>query len=600
MSKLFRYSAVLLILVTFIVSNQFHLLDSTYWKSVLYNNYEGDYKKIRGENYSHIDLYEMERYFSEKDTLLIVSEFEIQSVGIRYFIYPIKIEYDSIVNNKFNYILSNDENQFINKDIYPYSLKIKPNNTIYSKSPFEKTNIISGSPPVIYFISLTILYIFVTFLIGKGFYLLFYNNENGKVKLRQAIAFPIGFVLINLATISYGILFNQNPTKTEYTIIIILLLIPSIIKFKSSFRPITKFKEFKNLFFNRNNYLENTFLLLIILGVSHIVFHMLIGPLVSGDAIAHWMFKSKILFHEGFDFSYAADKFNFHNEYPIFWSNYPAVLYTLCGYSFDQMAKWIQVFIILNYLILLYAICKQLSFNKTVSYLILFIATTLAFSNTMASTFAETIHMLFISFVFHLFIEFYQYGRLRYFLLICAFMGLVQTKIEGIPQGIIFIGCFFLSLKRTQLFNRRSIYVILTFLIPVGFYFIWMMYCKEFVTNQRIETLGAIAEPFTLNKFKTWLKLSIIDLSNAKTSFSMLMGIAFISVLLNKVINQTYIFTILCSIFLSLFALVAILSWNLEDIINMHNTNARLFMHAIPLILISIGYSLNSIPLKLK
>lgn len=579
-----RLLVVLCLCLVYITSSQLGLLDRTYWNIHEYLMYDGDFERIRGEHHAKVNLDDLRERLTDSDTLLFLSNNPDVHVTLRYFAYPTKVLPIDVVpeHTTARFLISDLDTPLTQLPTgFDHKFRLRPDIVLYSK--VDKTHDVQ---PIHhhqgwYYVLIAILLISSTWLTGRWLIFLLAEDAAFDKTFKVVMAFPFGFVMVNLVTMFYAMYIDHRPSQVAYILIISTLAAPSVIYWRRLTEGFDAIRWPKGLGVS-----SSTLLTLAMLSVLIIVFQLTITPLSTGDAIAHWMLKAKIIFHEGYDFS-----FGNRMEYPIFWSNYAGVSYHLAGSAFDQMVKWVQVVVVFTYAGVLMSIAKLLRLSILSTGILLLGSFAMGEAFFFAALYAETVHTLFILLIVYQGIYFIHTGKWSLALLTCGFMGLVMTKIEGLPQGLILmIGLLVLHWIRYGLFNRLGLLPVAAYLLAGITYVLWVDFSGDFFDTSAVETLKSLREPMTLFKIYKWAKVSIFNMNRNVTSISMMMGMAFILLLINKQRDQLYYYLLITGIALLSFAPIAILSWKLEDILTSSQAAIpRIFSHAFPLVVILVS-----------
>lgn len=587
MSTSFFNKAILVFLLglAFITSKQLSILDWTYWNLQEYRMFGQDFERLRGEQYSKINLDDLRSRLTPDDTLLFVSQDPEDLNMLRYQAYPIKVVHAKEVPayTSLKFILNRTDTPLtMLPEGFDHVLKLRPDATIYASTdrilPLAPRHP-KGWP---YYVGMTLIVVVATWLIGRWVWFAMVPKDLFSDGFGAVMAFPAGFVALNLLTMLYAIFVNSAVGQTEVTALLALSTLPCLFYWQRLREGVSLPDLFKG-----HDAISATLLGLAVLSVLIIFVQLLISPLLSGDAVTHWMLKSKIIFHQGYDFS-----FGNRMEYPIFWSNYAGMTYLFAGSDFDQMAKWLQMAVVLSYAAVLYQISVLLKLGRKAMGLLLFMSFGLAGYAVFASTFAETVHTLYILIILYMGMHFIGSDKWGAGALVIAFLGLVMTKLEGLPQGVILaVGLLLLQLFGQKRIGIQTFWPVLAYAVALGVYAVWIGHSREFFSPDNIETMESLREPMTLFKVYKWLKTNIFDAANAQTSIGMIMGMGLLLVLLNRRHDTMYFYLLMTALALLAFAPVAILSWELSEIIRASKSaTVRIFSHAIPVVIILVAY----------
>jgi hypothetical protein len=571
---------IVLLCVAYASSTQLHLLDRTYWNVQEYRMSGGDFERIRGETYSKINLSDFRGSLSEEDTLLVLDNRPDDYVMLRYQAYPIKVlGVDSLpeyISSQWFLCLTDTYHTIIPAG-FDYSSRLRPDVMLYGKTEIRSKPYKEQNKHWSYYMAVTLIYILFTWITGRWVVILCLSELEDSNRLPW-IAFPVGFVVVNLVTMLYAIYCNSKPSQMEYIFLVGACTAPALFYWRRLFIGIFRFRKVKDV-----DLVSATLYGLSIVSLSLIVFQLLIAPMLTGDAVAHWMLKSKIIFHQGYDFS-----FGNRMEYPIFWSNYAGVAYHLAGAAYDQMSKWIQVVVVLSYVGILMTIARELRLSHLATGLLLFGSFAMSQSFFFAAMYAETIHTLFILLIVQQGLHYANSGKLSLLLLVVGFVGVVMTKIEGIPQGaILAAGIGSMICYRRGLFTIDGLKPMAAFAVSLLVYGLWIAFSKQFIDIGAVETLQVRNEPMSLFKIYKWAKVTCNNMSQTDSSIGMLIGMAMILTLINRAWDIRLYFVLYTGILMLAFSQAAILGWKLEKILT-DSTHAtpRLFSHAMPFVVI--------------
>jgi hypothetical protein len=232
--------------------------------------------------------------------------------------------------------------------------------------------------------------------------------------------------------------------------------------------------------------------------ISLCLISMTLKPVVSWDAMSHWVLKARVLFHhQTLDF---AD--THHNYYPILWPLHIAAQFILTGQAADEIAQWLTGTLFLCFLGFLKGGLHQwaLSLKQQVLLLLLFIAFFYQELFFGVAT-AENGYLVFFTGTVTSLMRWHHSGHHRsageLVLIILFATGLSLFKLEGAVTSLL-LGLSLLLLYRHDLISfRKEWFLICGFLTSAGLAVLWITWIKH---HNFYHSIVHFQEAFSINK----------------------------------------------------------------------------------------------------
>ena len=326
--------------------------------------------------------------------------------------------------------------------------------------------------------------------------------------------------------------------------------------------------------------------LFVILIILSLVIAACLTPVASWDAMANWIMKSKIIFHEKkliFDYTH-------HNEYPILWPLNIAIQFSLLGGYYDEVAKWTTALLIIAFTSQLAAALTFIRIKYKWICILVLLYFACFFHRYLTYALAETPFLVFFTGCLTAMIAWLENEfRTKYLLLLIIMaIGLTLVKFEG-GVACSILGISLLISCRNQLsLNKAGIAVMCLFLVPV-LEFGWIIWNKS---AGYLPTISHLSDGLSIKKTILVIRQAIVLANNSDTGYGLFAGLFVFTLLKSSrnfsVIEET-LFVI--SIAMIMFCAIAVMGWNIEDInlIGTGTTFGRLFRHVTPALLILLG-----------
>ena len=573
---------IVTLLVVALIGRPLDALYELAWDFRQYNNFDGNIEKIEDSD-SKLSVSEIQNIIPFGVEVEYDSTLHYFSNYAKYHLYPIKLKPTIGCNYSSDYFLTN-QISFRNQS-YPYCKALSSGHFLYSKNSFlniKKDSIMLSVMSFIFFVV-------VVFFLGYIFLSLMSLNLRFKI----LFSFLVGYTIVNTVQFLFFTVFGTHPTRILFMLYFLIILVLGYIirkdidcEFKSILNAIRE--NILNLLNFSKKYrvwclIVPSFLVLIIYLIQ-----ILITPVWSGDAIAFWMLKAKVLAYEGIEFNIIPQ-----NEYPIFWPQFNSMLFDLQGSLNDAPLKWLVSILLVNLSLIVFFISKNASLYTRSFMLFLFYV--IYAHATVRSTFAETIFFLFTFFIAAL----YNYKiemKTKNFIILStiAFIGISFSKIEGVYQYIIIVLSF-------QLFTKFEIRHFLMVVILLIFYFTVQSFWSSFIIEKGWPVANHFAEGLSVSKFKVWLRALFLTGHNAK--FSISVGFGFPILILvwktNIYANKLQSVFITAAFGTVLFSCFSILGWETGRIQRAsESATVRTMMHSFPLLIMFMYEAISGINTK--
>jgi hypothetical protein len=171
------------------------------------------------------------------------------------------------------------------------------------------------------------------------------------------------------------------------------------------------------------------------------------SPVMSWDALSHWMYKAKALFHlSDITFSEAAHI----NEYPILWPLNIAAQYVAAGGVYDEMAMWTVALLLVVFFTQLAGIAAHARVNPLLTWTALPVFTFCFTEPALRWAYAETAFLAFLAAALAMITAFFNDDRKPGWLAAALLFacGVAAAKFEGGPAAIILAIAIALSWPR--------------------------------------------------------------------------------------------------------------------------------------------------------
>ena len=504
-----------------------------------------------------------------------------QSFGnyTKYHIYPTTLEPISGENFSSDYFICNSNN-YKNNNSYTYFKKLKSGHFLYSKFSFANKKVDS----LIWNIVCFIFFISVVFLFG--FLILSLISINLRLKIMYS--FLVGYTIVNSVQFIFLTLFSIHPTRVLflfYSLLTIFFCFKAKCIIKNDFTTIISYVKtafYSLVKFNKNQrfwfFLVPSFGVFVLFSI-----HIFITPVWSGDAIAFWMLKAKVLANEGVQFNRIIQ-----NEYPIFWPQFNSIIFDLQGSLNDYPLKWLVFVLLFNLSLIVFFVSRNSGIYLRSFMLFLFYA--FYAHATLRSTFAETIFFLFTFFIASIYANKDQMNKIgNSTLLIIGFIGLSLSKMEGAYQFIIIAIAYHLFSK----FEIKHFFLVTSLLVG---YFIFQSHWTSFVFDKGWDISAHFNEGLSLTKVKVWLQTILMSGHGALFPISVGFGIPIMIFLCKPNVhsNRLQSFFITAAFGTVLFSVLSILGWDTERIQrSSESATVRMMLHSFPLLIMFMYEALN-------
>ena len=572
MKKFIIFSITLITLFLIVILGRpFNALYELAWDLPQFIKFNGDIESVEDSD-SRLSISEIQSCIPFDSKVQYDSTHQYFSSYTRYHIYPINLE--PLPSDQFSsdYYICNSED-FVKNDLYPHFKKLDSGHTLFSKVRFLNKNNHSFIWSVLSFV----FFISVVYLLGFTLLNLFSINLRFKI----IYSFLVGYTIVNSIQFIFLSVFSIHPTR-------ILFLFYSLVIIFFGFKTKDALKTDIKLIFL---YLKNIFTVLVrhekkrsfwcflipSLGIFALFsLHIFITPVCSGDAIAFWMLKAKVLSNEGIQFSSIIQ-----NEYPIFWPQFNSIIFDLQGSLYDYPVKWLVFVLLINLSITVFSVSSNASFS--VRSLMLFLFLTFYAHAVVRSAFAETIFFLFTFFTASIFASKSEMKKNTHtILLTICFIGLVFSKMEGVYQ-------FFIIAIAYQLFSKLEIKPLFHFgLMAVGYFFIQSLW-SSFIAENGWDISDHFSEGLSIGKVKVWFRALLLTGHKAPLSVSVGFGLPIILLLFkqNSYFRRVELIFVTAALGTVLFSGISILGWETERIQAVSKSaTARTILHAFPLLIL--------------
>jgi len=402
-----------------------------------------------------------------------------------------------------------------------------------------------------------------------------------------SIAYLAGYVCLTLSTWLYLLVggpFEKIYMLSLWGLILVLLIICSKKAWINNLKETMSFK-------NRTSetglgLIGKTFLFLSMVLILTIVLLTVLTPVLSWDAMSHWIMKSKVIFHQkALVFDYTG-----HNEYPILWPLNVAIQFLFAGGTYDELAKWTSAALFLSLIVQLISGLRMLRLGERWIWMLISTFLLCFLTDNMMIAYAENAFYAFFTATMVASIAYFQNNKDKKYFILTVFMaiGLSAVKLEGaIASGIIAFA--FASLGAPPFSNKKywfNALCISSTCLVTGAWIYW-----QYKAGYFSESIHA-QEPFTLEKIKYILMLlpkSLAIVFGWKSfGFFGLFAAFFILRIKTKKTDLEALLLRTAGI-LILFTVIAFTKWNAAEIPRQTPTLARIFFHALPAMLLYLG-----------
>lgn len=494
----------------------------------------------------------------------------------RFHLYPVRlvdVEPEHALSKSPILINSSDIDSMVELvKQYPYQYEPDSDHIIHSKTPLVEMSMNPSSRTwsLLWFMCGHLFLWFIGFLVVMRIKM--------SSLLKVLISPLIGYVLVN--TISFvGLLIVGHLTTWLW---LFPLIIASV--FVAYFHRAELTQEFNKILselkeasrsLTSKDLTTNLMALLTLVSFLICLLHIVFRPVWAGDAVAFWILKADVLYNEGLNFVGCVQ-----NEYPIFWSQFPAIFYDLNGGIDHLFAKGYLIVLLL----LLHGFIWEFSrgLNARLRWFFMFIYFPLFGYHWSYSLFAETITVVFLFAFTRVTILFVTDNlSVKGFLALCLlfFWGFAQTKMEGAVHVVMLLLPF-------AIYHRRLISpsVIVSFAIMLGMIVVSLWYWKEIMVEHgwHISEHGAESPSgYKIGLIARSLLNTIGNLSSFSIGLLATM-LFYLGVSTRSNVSNALILALLTAL---IFAGIALLGWDSERV-EAYSWTAipRLLWHSIPFI----------------
>ena len=592
--ELQQFYQIIIIIFIFTLSSKLPQIFFEAYKSIRnFYNAKCSYERLRLNDPVFSAIYEA-KHMLQKGTIVEISPPYIgpggrgnyKRVKAFYALYPLKVPWPP----------GEDWSYFIDLET---SLKNAPENwkrqklssgiTVFAKPGFD---FISQSPTstysilrlVLVFMSIQVFFVFT----GVGILaLLNIPKENNSLLWYLSNSYICGFLTLSIVVWLFliaGIDLERPNILLSWMVTFFFIFSFKIKWFLRNWRNLVSFKKIELRFLKSFDLLSLSFLVSLL--IISILLLTCLQPVISFDAMAHWILKSKVVFQEKkLVFDYTA-----HNQYPILWPLNIAIQFSLLGGCYDEIAKWTTAILIVAFIIQLVGAFNFLRINYRWICVLLILYFACFFHYSITYAMAEAPFLVFLTGCLAAILGWLRYpSKTNYMILgILMAIGLTLVKFEGGVASAILGTSLILSCRKDLISNKALFAAVGLLLIPIleiG----WIIWIKSAGYSPKITHLTSSA---SLEKLIVILRQCVINANHSSIGNGLLAGILFIALLKFKR-NHTKqeMMLLITSIALFLFCGFALLGWDTEAISRLgHQTPfPRLFLHSTPAITLFLG-----------
>lgn len=509
----------------------------------------------------------------------------------RYFLYPFEL------NKDWDFFIDYDQSIKDPPSNWK-SVKLFRNIIIYAKPGFEflkdsKDESIRSYPtgPIVFtFIWVSLFYV----LIGIAVLSLIkipYDPEQRHWFL--STSYLAGFVCLTSFTLGYLILggaFEKIHVFIMWTGILLVAIFFSRSDLLKNLKLI--FCARKTNIEEGSNLIEKLLIVLAAGSLFMIILTTVLSPVLSWDAMSHWIMKSKVIFtHKALSFSYTT-----HNDYPLLWPLSVANHFLFAGGMYDELAKWSSALLFLCCISQIVGCLRFMKLSKRLIWMLLNIFLLGFYSTNMTIAYAENAFYVFTTgTVFAILASFQNKERFNYlFLTVIMAIGLSSVKQEGIV-AVAIIAFVVASLGHPMFSNKKNWFFAASIMSVCLFPIVWTFrqynegYFRSSIHFSEIITLDKVQHIVVL------MSQSLMLAFEFKGIAILVLFAIFCIVRINKNKDETEIFLFRVSLLLILFSFAAFTCWTTASIAGQMPTLARIFLHSVPVIILYLGYQIKAL-----
>jgi hypothetical protein len=508
-------------------------------------------------------------------------------VKARYALYPIEIDEES--GSNWNYFVDLEGGTFeqvqtpleVHRLTSGVKVFVKPGNKLISQLSSVPNRSIFGSIQT--FLLLTI----ANMIAGLGLlvFLKISKKETGLLWYLGS-AYMLGFLVVTGVTwlsMLAGLSFERK------NIFIITIAVPSILilmnlkLFSRKLKDISRLRE--TLFrLSWNSYLS-LFVLMPLIVIIAIVLAASLGPVTTWDAMAHWIMKSKVIFHKkGLIFNSTH-----HNEYPILWPLNIAMQFCLAGGWHDELAKWTSAAVLLGFVSQLIGCFRFFRMdNKWTCFFLLFYFGCF-FHISMTWAYAENSFLAYFTGCLAWVLVWTRNSHKKNYIIVAVLMalGLALVKFEGGVASVILGISLALSWNRRLISSGAWLLVICLFLAPI-LPVLWLLWNKS---AGFLPEIGHVHAGLSFQKILYVLKQSLLIASRGYIGRGLFFGVLLLALVrFSRSLSKVETFLLLTSLGMVSFSIFGMLGWELYMIQSYAKSAVpRLFLHSTPALIVLLS-----------
>lgn len=346
---------------------------------------------------------------------------------------------------------------------------------------------------------------------------------------------------------------------------------------------------------NANHLIADIFQIIGILLILNIVLTTALRPVWSWDAMSHWIMKSQVIFHhKGFNFNYTHS-----NYYPLIWPLNVSLHYLFTGGIYDELAKWISSLLFLSFIGQLMGGLRLIKLDQTAIWILISAFLACLTTWTMTSAYAENALNAYLTAVLVAIIAQLNKKNAAHSgsflpLITLLALGLSAAKLEGAAANVM-IAVVIISCGRKPFQNKHywinGVCIISTCLIP----FLWSFWLKQ---NGYFSEIYHLNNPLSLAKIQLTLSILMKTVWHVYDwRIFLFLGLFLIVTILAHLRKQedTGKFLLRTAWALLVFTVIAFSRWKASEIPQQADTVVRIFSHALPAMMLSIGYCMKNI-----